>query len=47
MTDGSDLYEVMRCAPSTRNFTAEPVARELSRKPVSEFAVGDRVGVPW
>jgi nitroreductase len=23
-----DLYEVMRCAPSTRNFTDEPVSRE-------------------
>jgi nitroreductase len=29
VTDSSDLYEVMRCAPSTRNFTAEPVAREI------------------
>ena len=29
MTEGSDLYEVMRCAPSTRAFTAEPVAREV------------------
>jgi nitroreductase len=25
----SDLYEVMRCAPSTRNFTDEPVSREV------------------
>jgi nitroreductase len=25
----ADLYEVMRCAPSTRHFTAEPVPREL------------------
>jgi nitroreductase len=24
-----DLYDVMRCAPSTRRFTNEPVAREL------------------
>jgi nitroreductase len=24
-----DLYELMRCAPSTRRFTGEPVAREL------------------
>jgi nitroreductase len=24
-----DLYEVMRCAPSTRHFTGEPVPREL------------------
>jgi nitroreductase len=29
VTEGGDLYEVMRCAPSTRNFTAEPVAREV------------------
>ena len=29
MTEGSDLYEVMRCAPSTRNFTDEPVPREV------------------
>ena len=29
MTEGSSLYEVMRCAPSTRNFTGEPVAREV------------------
>jgi nitroreductase len=29
VTEGSDLYEVMRCAPSTRAFTAEPVAREV------------------
>ena len=25
----SELYEVMRCAPSTRYFTDEPVPREL------------------
>jgi nitroreductase len=24
-----ELYDVMRCAPSTRNFTAEPVPREV------------------
>jgi nitroreductase len=29
VADSADLYEVMRCAPSTRNFTAEPVAREV------------------
>jgi nitroreductase len=29
VTEGSDLYEVMRCAPATRAFTAEPVAREV------------------
>ncbi len=29
MTKGGGLYEVMRCAPSTRTFTAEPVAREV------------------
>ena len=29
MTEGSSLYEVMRCAPSTRNFTDEPVPREV------------------
>jgi nitroreductase len=28
VTEGSELYELMRCAPSTRNFTDEPVARE-------------------
>jgi nitroreductase len=26
---GSDLYEVMRCAPSTRNFTDQPVPRDV------------------
>ncbi|HYZ81023.1 MAG TPA: nitroreductase family protein [Solirubrobacteraceae bacterium] len=25
---GDEIYDVMRCAPSTRNFTAEPVGRE-------------------
>jgi nitroreductase len=29
VADDSDLYEVMRCAPSTRNFTDEPVSREV------------------
>ena len=29
MSEGGVLYEVMRCAPSTRTFTAEPVAREV------------------
>jgi nitroreductase len=29
VTPGGDLYEVMRCAPSTRNFTDEPVPREV------------------
>lgn len=29
MTDPADLYEVMRCAPSTRNFTDEPVPRHV------------------
>ena len=29
MAESSDLYEVMRCAPSTRTFTDEPVAREV------------------
>ncbi len=29
VTGGDELYEVMRCAPSTRNFTGEPVAREV------------------
>jgi nitroreductase len=28
VTEGLDLYEVMRCAPSTRDFTDEPVSRE-------------------
>ncbi|MFL5863204.1 MAG: nitroreductase family protein [Solirubrobacteraceae bacterium] len=28
MADHDELYEVMRCAPSTRNFTDEPVRRE-------------------
>jgi nitroreductase len=26
---GDELYEVMRCAPSTRNFTEEPVSRDV------------------
>jgi nitroreductase len=29
VTSSGDLYEVMRCAPSTRNFTAEPVPRDV------------------
>ena len=29
MPAGDELYTVMRCAPSTRNFTDEPVAREV------------------
>ena len=29
VAEGDELYEVMRCAPSTRNFTDEPVAREV------------------
>jgi nitroreductase len=29
VANSGDLYEVMRRAPSTRNFTAEPVAREV------------------
>jgi nitroreductase len=29
VSEGLDLYEVMRCAPSTRNFTDEPVPREV------------------
>ncbi len=29
MAEHDALYEVMRCAPSTRNFTDEPVAREV------------------
>lgn len=29
MLDHDALYEVMRCAPSTRNFSDEPVAREV------------------
>jgi nitroreductase len=29
VTEGLDLYEVMRCAPSTRDFTDEPVSREV------------------
>jgi nitroreductase len=29
VAEGLDLYEVMRCAPSTRNFTDQPVAREV------------------
>jgi nitroreductase len=29
VTDPDGLYEVMRCAPSTRNFTDEPVDREV------------------
>ena len=29
MAHDGDLYEVMRCAPSTRNFTDEPVARDV------------------
>lgn len=29
MAEDSDLYEVMRCAPSTRNFTDEPVPRDV------------------
>ena len=29
MSAGSDLYGVMRCAPSTRNFTSEPVPHEV------------------
>jgi nitroreductase len=27
--DGETLYDVMRCAPSTRNFTSEPVPRHV------------------
>jgi nitroreductase len=27
--DGETLYDVMRCAPSTRNFTSEPVPRDV------------------
>jgi nitroreductase len=29
VTESFDLYEVMRCTPSTRNFTDEPVVREV------------------
>jgi nitroreductase len=29
VTGAGDLYEVMRCAPSTRNFTEDPVSREV------------------
>jgi nitroreductase len=29
VSGGDELYEVMRCAPSTRNFTDEPVPREV------------------
>jgi nitroreductase len=29
VTEASDLYEVMRSAPSTRNFTDQPVPREV------------------
>ncbi len=29
MTGAHELYEVMRCAPSTRNFSGEPVPREV------------------
>jgi nitroreductase len=29
VTPGDDLYEVMRCAPSTRHFTDEPIPREV------------------
>jgi nitroreductase len=29
VSEDSDLYEVMRCAPSTRNFTDEPVPRDV------------------
>ena len=29
MAEPDHLYELMRCAPSTRNFTDEPVAREV------------------
>jgi len=29
VTGAGDLYEVMRCAPSTRNFSEDPVPREV------------------
>jgi nitroreductase len=29
VAEGSDLYEVMRCAPSTRAFTDQPVPRQV------------------
>jgi nitroreductase len=32
VADGDALYEVMRCAPSTRNFTDEPVPREVLQR---------------
>ena len=36
----TDLYEVMRCAPSTRYFTDEPVAKDVVERWLFRFGPG-------
>ncbi|MHB8656625.1 MAG: nitroreductase family protein [Solirubrobacteraceae bacterium] len=39
-----DLYELMRCAPSTRRFTEEPVPREQPERVLEHARVAPSGG---